>query len=103
MRPEVQTSLDSGFRLDAICVRYLNTCSLTLVPVMGPREGDECCLKLLRDDLAMMSADRGRLIEGRALTSIMPSLSWRDTAHRAYGHMPCVNLTDLPTPRWEGL
>ena len=30
----MQTSLDSGFRLDAICVRYLNTCSLTLVPVM---------------------------------------------------------------------
>ena len=40
MRPEVQTSLDSGFRLDAICVRYLNTCSVTLVPVMGSNMPD---------------------------------------------------------------
>ena len=36
----MQTSLDSGFRLDAICVRYLNTCSLTLVPVMGSNVPD---------------------------------------------------------------
>ena len=36
----MQTSLDSGFRLDAICVRYLNTCSLTLVPVMDSNMPD---------------------------------------------------------------
>ena len=44
----MQTSLDSGFRLDAICVRYLNTCSLTLVPVMG--SGDSFAVGMFFDD-----------------------------------------------------